>query len=295
MKIKNSAISSPGPLTQKILKNIQKKGALFKCHFLGTVKASKLDSAEIKDLNLLHQRALLAVNLLIDLAALILDFSEVSKLTNILQRAEDLYVPNGPPMSPISRSFFTFWSLFDCSANSKSRETIGSTLYAITKSFGLSSTQLTTTEALLNSRMGLYTHVGFDGDKVLLREFITNKLYPCIVTSEYRGQSGKVWFVRVFAPLDPEGPQDFITLTTPYVFKSEDPRDWKAYFDRALPPQSSPDSRIAAYENLMKWGLDPTFWCEFIFEAYSDYITEAVFLEGFPDQPETRPHAPCNH
>jgi hypothetical protein len=41
----------------------------------------------------------------------------------------------------------------------------------------------------------------------------------------------------------------------------------------------------------MKYGPSRSYWNDFVFEGYINYCTEAVFLAGVPDVPESRPHS----
>jgi hypothetical protein len=43
--------------------------------------------------------------------------------------------------------------------------------------------------------------------------------------------------------------------------------------------------------NLLKFGLKPNYWNEFIFKAYLNYQADAVFLTGIPYIKATLPHA----
>jgi hypothetical protein len=47
---------------------------------------------------------------------------------------------------------------------------------------------------------------------------------------------------------------------------------------------------ILAYEELMKYGLIPNYWNEYVFLAYSNHRDNVIFLFGIPDKPETLPH-----
>ncbi len=38
-----------------------------------------------------------------------------------------------------------------------------------------------------------------------------------------------------------------------------------------------------------------TYWNDFVFEGYVNYRTEAIFLAGLPDVPESRPHSAVNN
>ena len=41
---------------------------------------------------------------------------EMTPFVDILSRAEDLYMPSSPPMSPLTTSYFTCWAFFDTCA-----------------------------------------------------------------------------------------------------------------------------------------------------------------------------------
>ena len=55
---------------------------------------------------------------------IIAEFREARKFVKIYKEAEDMYLPQGPPMSPLTLSFFSMWSMFDVRFGS-SRETVG--------------------------------------------------------------------------------------------------------------------------------------------------------------------------
>lgn len=41
------------------------------------------------------------------------ELPEMRKFTKIVAKAEDEYLPSGPPMSPLTGSYFTCWAFFD--------------------------------------------------------------------------------------------------------------------------------------------------------------------------------------
>jgi hypothetical protein len=49
---------------------------------------------------------------------------EAKSYVNSLAKVEDMYVPDGPPISPLTPSYFNIWAFFDLQFGS-SRETIG--------------------------------------------------------------------------------------------------------------------------------------------------------------------------
>jgi hypothetical protein len=45
------------------------------------------------------------------------------------------------------------------------------------------------------------------------------------------------------------------------------------------------------YERHMKCGPTPEYWNDFVIEAYVTHQSDAIFLAGLPDVPESRPHS----
>ena len=55
---------------------------------------------------------------------------EMAPFADIISRAEDLYMPSAPPMSPLTKSYFTCWAFFDACAG-PANETIGTTILEV--------------------------------------------------------------------------------------------------------------------------------------------------------------------
>ena len=55
---------------------------------------------------------------------------EMAPFADIISRAEDLYMPSAPPMSPLTTSYFTCWAFFDACAG-PANETIGTTILEV--------------------------------------------------------------------------------------------------------------------------------------------------------------------
>ena len=143
------------------------------------------------------------------------------------------------------------------------------------------------------SRMGLYVHEGSQGDLVTLREIVTGSACRAIVPAGHRGQVGELWYVRVLPPPAP-GIVAHVAFSTPYVLLTPGLAEWQAYFRRTL-PEAPQRARLDAYERHMKYGPTRTYWHDFVFEGYVNYRTEAIFLAGLPDVPESRPHSAVNN
>jgi hypothetical protein len=206
-------------------------------------------------------------------------------------RAQDEYMPGGPPMSPLTTSYFTFWAYFDLCAGEK-RETVGTCILAIGSEFGMSPSLLQVIQKMQDSRMGFYSHAGLDGRLVVLEELITGSICKAICPSGYRGKPGELWLVRILPPPVPED-SPHVVITTPYLILGPDRSEWQAYFERTLGKLGLPDHQ-QAYERLLKYGLSRNYWNEYIFEAYVNFQKEAIFLHGLPDVAESRPHSRVN-
>ncbi len=217
---------------------------------------------------------------------------ELDRFTRLIGKAEDDYEPSGPPMSPLTNSFFTCWALFDACIGLE-RETLGTITMAVGNAFGMPNDLIRLIALMQDSRMGVYVHEGTDGGAIVLRELVTNRRCKAICPSGHAGQAGELWYARVLPPPPAAGIEVHVVFTTPYVLVEPGERAWLAYFDRTL-PEGPADKRNAAYETHMKWGPARDYWSEFVFEAYANHRHEAIFLKGLPDVPESRPHAEVN-
>jgi len=213
---------------------------------------------------------------------------EMAPFADIVSKAEDIYMPSGPPMSPLTTSYFTCWAFFDACIE-PTHETIGTTVLEVGAAFGMHTELLRLIRSMQESRMGLYAHEGTEGSLVVLREVATAAVCRAIVPSGYRGQRGELWYARVLPPPIPGG-SEHVVFTTPYIVLEPGLREWQAYFRRTL-PDAPQQARLDAYERHMKYGPTRTYWNAFVFEGYVNHRTEAVYLAGLPDVPESRPHS----
>ena len=203
--------------------------------------------------------------------------------------AEDTYMPAGPPISPLTASFFTTWAFYDLRIGNDG-DTIGDCQIELNDIIWLNSDQLDALTKLNASRMGIYEHVGFDGPHVRLCELITNQEFTCHNPSGYRGTSGELWYVRLVPPLLPEIANYHIVFTTPYILIQSSKNDWTQFLMRSLVRIKADDERAALHQ-LLKYGFDRNYWNEFVFLAYHHHQSGAIFLAGIPDLKSTLPHA----
>jgi hypothetical protein len=169
------------------------------------------------------------------------------------------------------------------------KETIGTTVLEVGGSFGMHPELLRVIRTMQESRMGLYTHEGFEGDLVVLRQIGTGAVRRTIVPSGYGGQKGELWYVRVFPPPLHGGSED-VAFTTPYVVVRPGLPDWHEYFHRALPKRRQDGD----HERHMKYEPMHMYWPDYVFEAYVNHRPDAIYLAGLLDASESRPHSEVN-
>jgi hypothetical protein len=213
---------------------------------------------------------------------------ELRSYSKIVEKAEDEYLPDGPPMSPLTLSYFTTWAFFDLRFG-PDHETVGTCLLDLSDLLGLDTRTVEATQEFQRSRMGIYEHLGSKGRRCRLRELITDRELSCFSASGYRGRRGELWYVRLCPPL--WGQADYwVTVTTPYILLEMSKADWVAYLKRAMLQVEARDDE-EKLDHLMKYGLSVHHWNEFVLLAYRDYQYDAIFLAGIPDVKGSLPHA----
>jgi hypothetical protein len=214
------------------------------------------------------------------------EFPELDPYCRIVAAAEEEYMPDGPPMSPLTRSYFTSWAFFDVRFG-RDKETIGTCLLDLADVLGMDSFLTETIRRFQASRLGIYEHVGTDGPHVRLKELLTADEFTCHPASAYRGRAGELWYVRVCPPL--LGQVDYhLAYGTPYVLMATK-ANWTAYLNRSLRGADAANTRVRLHEHL-KFGKGPNYWNEFVFQAYHHHLSNAIFLAGLPDVKGSRPH-----
>jgi hypothetical protein len=213
---------------------------------------------------------------------------EMRKFAKFVINAEDEYLPSGPPMSPLTGSYFTCWAFFDLQFDGS--DTLANCLIEANDVVCMMPDQLDALRNMSDSHMGIYEHVGKDGEHVRLRELITDEEYACHCASGYRGKKGELWYVRLLPPLLPELANYHVVFTTPYVLIEATKGDWMQFLERSLLSFKNSDQRTALHR-FLKHGPDPNFWNEFVLKAYHHHQHDAIFLVGIPDLKATLPHA----
>jgi hypothetical protein len=147
-------------------------------------------------------------------------------------------------------------------------------------------------ENVQRSRTGLYVREGEIGDHLWLREIGTGIRRRCAVANGYTGSEGELWLARLL-PSPVPVTDIHVVLTSPYIVLGPDEAAWLAFFERTVGPVGAPD-RERAFEDLMKYGLGPKYWLEYILEAYVRDTELTISLTGLPDIEASRPHARIN-
>jgi|CXWL01.1.fsa_nt_gi hypothetical protein len=224
----------------------------------------------------------------------------LEKLVDAYAQAEEEYMPSGPPMSPLTGSYFVCWGSFDLCSGGKKGETFGTIAIDLCKFLNVDEGLITLFEKMQASRMGIFKHEGTFGNYLFLRELITNREIKAFSASGYSGNPGEIWFARVFPPPFDSKQFDYsIVFTTPYILGKIGSRkefipfvesNWLDYFERNL-GQTKIDQKELAYEHLMKYGLSRNYWNEYVFLSYRNHQHDMILLEGFPDILESMPHS----
>ena len=307
MKKKKKSSKKNRPISKKVL-------ASFKYYLDGKVvdiseirnakiRADELDKSivskeRLSEYDPIHAVYIYAQNKLSVFMDQLGELPEMAKLINPYSDAQEEYMPSGPPMSPLTRSYFFCWSFFDLYAGI-SRETFATVIIDLCKMLNVDPHLIDVFQKMQDSRMGFYVHEGFSGNKVLLREIFTQKQNTVLVPSGYLGEPGQVLFARILPEPFPELNLGYsIVFTTPYVIIENknnevdfsDENSWISFFERNLEKMNKKD-QSTAYAFLLKYGLNRNYWNEYIFQGYVNHQNEVIYLAGYPDIPLSMPHS----
>ncbi len=252
------------------------------------------DAQDVKDIQQLieggydplHAAYIAVQNIVSFFAESVSVFDEFDEYCEIICTAENEYLPSGPPMSPLTRSYFTTWAFFDVRFG-PDQETMGTCLQDMAEMLELHPFEVATLQGFQDSRMGIYENRGCNDTRVLLRELVTGDVFECLVPAGYRGKRRELWYVRLCPPVG-ELFDYHIAFTTPYVLTGANKSDWTAYLKKSI---LRADDERAALHNFLKYGHYQRFWSEYIFLGYHHYQNEAIFLSGMPDVKGSLPHA----
>jgi len=172
------------------------------CEQAEDLQKTTVNPAALAKMHPAHGAYVLAQNQMSVMSELLTQLPELSRFAAIVSEAEDDYMPAGPPMSPLTRSHFFSWAVFDL-AFGLDRESIGTCIVAVGRHLGVHPEMLRLMETLNLSRLGLYAWQGCDGDVVRLRELVTGEIIRAMVPAGYRGRARELWLARVLPPPAP--------------------------------------------------------------------------------------------
>jgi hypothetical protein len=99
-------------------------------------------------------------------------FPEFDSYWKIYGPTQKEYMPSGPPISPLTKSFFTTWAFFDLRSGPDG-ETIGTCLLDVAELLEMDPFMVETIRQFQDSRMGIYEHCGVADGRWRLRELVT--------------------------------------------------------------------------------------------------------------------------
>ncbi len=201
-------------------------------------------------------------------------------------KVEDLYQPGFPPISPITGSYFNFWTTFDVPFGDDN-ETMGTCIYDIADMMRMDEVQKRALKNFCDSRMGIYEVIEANGLIYKLREIITDIDYEVHINSGYVGKKGDLILMRILPPMmvDPL----FLAITTPYQLEGYTNQEWLDYFSRQNIRKGEIGYEMRFHDHL-KFGKEKMYWSEFIFWSYLQHRTDVIYLTGIPDRVSTQPH-----
>ena len=219
---------------------------------------------------------------------------EAKGYAKTVAKAEDEYMPEGPPISPLTASHFNMWAFFDLQFGS-SRETMGTCILRVAEFTGMPAWIADIVRPMQESRMGLYVHMGMDegldDPLVLLKDIVTGRVLRCHSAAGYLGEPGQLWYTRLLPPPVPDIGHH-VVVTTPYVVLDGTEQRFLDYIGREVARMAAAGGRKGVdAEALLKFGPTANHWNEYIFLAYANHQPDAIFLAGVPDIRESLPQA----
>ena len=188
------------PIAEKLLRKMKKKagGKVINLEEVmeGRANAEELQKTvaggeELAGLHPAHAAYVHAQNQVSVMSEQLTALDDMARFVKIISRAEDEYMPSGPPMSPLTTSFFTCWAFFDACVG-LAEETIGTTTMAVGAAFGMHDDLVRVIGLMQESRMGVYVHEGAEKDVQGRAREHPEERRADVVTESHRGQAEAV-------------------------------------------------------------------------------------------------------
>jgi hypothetical protein len=178
-KSKQKSNRGRGPLARKVIDSARQQ-LQRKVTSLSEWKEGKLKSEEyqkgiisedkLNKIDPLHALYMYSQNHLSVLIEQITELSILDKLADRYAKASDQYMPFGPPVSPLTGSYFTCWGAFDLCTLGAKKETLCTIVIDFCKFINADHGQIEVFEEMQNSRMGIYKHSGVSGKYINFQE-----------------------------------------------------------------------------------------------------------------------------
>jgi hypothetical protein len=149
---------------------------------------------------------------------------------------------------------------------------------------------------LISTRMGIYETIDIiSGAIMVVRDLVTGREMLVDAPTGYLGEEGELRFVRLGPPVLPDE-EYFTELTTPYILEGRSTKQWTTYLQSVMPEttvtndgteSTQIEDRLAA---VFKDDLGAMPWLEFVFQGFSNFEEDVIYLTGIPDDPASRPH-----
>jgi len=283
-------------ITKKLLKNIKKTKSrkIFEINDLKKIKEIKSEVSKIyKKLNddheydPVHKIYILVQNLISIFAEDVSGYPDFDEFAEIIEQTEEEYMPQGPPMSPLTMSYYNFWALFDLKFGDENIS-VGEIFLEISQTFNLDPDIISAVDNYNKSRLGLYIQSGHEDSKIILKELCSNKVYKCICPAGYLGEKEDIWLTRLVPNI--YDIEDYsINVITPYIIYGYSEKDWLEFLKRNIDEKNN-----LALNDFFKYGLDKYYWHNYIMDAYSNFKRSHILLTGIPDIKGTKPHELVN-
>jgi hypothetical protein len=231
---------------------------------------------------------------LLAMAAILEESGAVDAYHEAVESGLATYMPGYPPMSPVTDSLFHSWTLCDLKFG-EDADNIGQIAVKMISEMGMPAELQDLCRKLISSRMGIYKTIDADGELLVVRELVTGSELLVDVPTGYFGEEGDLRFVRLRPPAVHDA-EYFTELTTPYILEGRSAEDWTRYLQSVMPETVVTDdgTESAQIENrlaaVFKDDCGAMPWLEFVFQGYSNFEENAIFLTGSPDDPASLPH-----
>ena len=195
-----------GPISKKVIDGLQKAKNRKIINFseikAANAYAQDLDKTVVSKDNLskhdpFHAVYIYAQNKVSVLVEQLSEFPALSKLTDSLSKADDIYLPSYPPKSPHTQSYFSCWGFFDLCTGIK-KESFGTVILDLLKYLKSDPGLIKTVECMQNSRMGIFIHKGQSDRYVILEELVTGKEIKAYESFMKYGKNKHFWNEYIF-------------------------------------------------------------------------------------------------